>query len=442
MKKFTKLLSAMLAVMMIVSSIGMIAFAENADVTITFANAALENASAEGSMAITNIVNTASGREVVEGWNIGNKIVFNFGTAMKPETLNPTNIKIYLGSAYGVTGDRLNKETMEWTYTKYEATETTYTIYISDMCEGHQVHSVTFTSGVQTADEVPINEVTKKFKTGRVAKDIEPADGKVLKDVAHGKDFINESTGAAVTVWTAYQADYSTDNNTRAFMSNGKSYKIDLGNYYDIEDVVFYSFRNMSWAWNQTVKAAYSNDPNATYETATPFGTFAKSQYMNSTDAGAYNDGANKGGRGIARWLRPADSVRARYIFLKCESGDYGEPVMEVRVIANVDTDYGQMTATKDGAAATTCTGAGEYTFTVPATQHVADTAGGYMIVAGYDINGVITAIKCNPAEYADSALTMTATMPANTVSIKASLIKDFTSPYLVTDALELPAAQ
>ena len=157
MKKLTKLMSAILAVMMIVSSIGMIAFAENADVSIKFWNQAVENASgtAQGGLVISNIYKTGANdaRNANEGWSLGNKITFNFGTAMDPKTLTPENIKIILkGSTTATTAltglNELNAARVDvvdngdGTFTNYlkyqpsEVTSTSYSVNMSDFIEG------------------------------------------------------------------------------------------------------------------------------------------------------------------------------------------------------------------------------------------------------------------------------------------------------------------
>ena len=155
-KSFKKSLMIILSIIMVFTMVTPVAFAEEpATVKITFANSAIENhtANADG-LKVTNIVNTSSSSKDAEGTYVGNEIVFEFDTEMDVSTLKPENITIELGISLGMPASetRYDSTSKKWTYTNYNATATTYTIYVSDMCEGVQNHVVTFTSNVKTAE--------------------------------------------------------------------------------------------------------------------------------------------------------------------------------------------------------------------------------------------------------------------------------------------------
>ncbi len=447
-KSFKKSLMILLSIIMVFTMATPVAFAEDAvDVKITFANSTIENynyTSNAAGIRLTNVPNSTTSSSNYEGTYVGNEIVFNFDTEMDPDTLKPENIKIILGESTFMSPaeTRLDKDSMEWTYTKYKATPNTYTIYVSDMCEGTMPHVVTFTSDVKTAAGASINPVEKKFRTARIAT-VTPAENKEIVNVAFGKKFYeNDPAGKKEkTKWTNTQEQFTVDDQ---HTMNKNDSRIDLGNYYDIEDMVFYAFPDTDWTWNKQVDVRYSNDPDATWEEATPWASFPTGQYVDkdTLKSADWNHAAD--GRGFTRWLHPEKGVRARYIFIKAiNGGDYGESINEIRIYASVDTDFGEITATKGGEAVTAFTGEGEYTVSVPVKEYVSGSSNGYMIVAGYDASGVITKINCAPVSKSNDKITLATTFTDTTKSLKAVLIKDFTKPQMLTDALVLePPAQ
>ena len=162
------------------------------------------------------------------------------------------------------------------------------------------------------------------------------------------------------------------------------------------------------------------------------YGKVASGTYAGSTT------GSSTGFVGYSKYLHPDHSVRARYVYLKGN----GDKIVQLSVFGYVDTVYESMTATKDGAEITE-TGAGSYTVTCPVHARVAGTSDAYMIVAGYDANGVVTKINCAPVslENYDSnkktgTLSLTTTFGDTTAKIKAVIIKSISEPYMLTDAL------
>ena len=438
-----KSLMILLSIIMVFTMAAPVAFADE-DVTITFANSTIENYTTNAAgLRITNVPNATATSKDHEGTFVGNEIVFNFSTEMDVTTLNPENIKIYLGETILMSPaeTRLDTTTMEWTYTKYNATSTTYTIYISDMCEGTMPHIVTFTSGVKTATGASINPVEKKFRTARIAT-VAPAEGKEIVNVAFGKKFYeNKPDGKTEKPkWTNDQPQFTIqDHHTM----NKNDSRIDLGNYYDIEDMVIYVSPDAYWTCNHQVDVRYSNDPEATWDTATSWASFPQGQYAAQSALQGADWSHAADGRGFSRRLKPTNAIRARYIFVKSiNGGDYGEAINEIRIYASVDTDYKEIKATKGGADVTEFTGAGEYVVTVPVKEYVAGSSNGYMIVAGYDANGIITKINCAPVNKANDELTLATTFTDTTKTVKAVLIKDFTQPQMLTDALVLESAQ
>ncbi|MBO4898551.1 MAG: hypothetical protein J5590_09665 [Clostridia bacterium] len=454
-RTFKKSLIILFALAVVMMTMVMPTVSANTDVAITFDTEAMENASGtETGLRVTNLYPTASGRESVEGYHIKNGVIkFNFDQAMDESTLTPENIKVKLASSSYINpaNPKFDANTMEWTYEPYEVTSTSYSISIADMCEGTMVHTVIFTSGVKTADGTPINEVSKKFQTGRIVT-TQGTEGKSLMDVAHKKDIKRyESDGTLSTLasdGTAYNqsknnlmVDYAPniDQVGAHFIPAKDAYvKIDLGNYYSIYDVVIYSaWGDEDFRAHKPVAVAYSNDPAATFSSANSVGTMAANQYKSSGRLEA-----SDGGRGYSRYLSPATPFRARYIFLRAtNTGDTGESASSIKVIADVDTDYGELTAKKDGSAVSKFAGTGTYEVSAPATENKAGSGGAYMIIAGFDANGIVTKIECSEVSVSGGKVSLTTTIEnANTKSLKAILIKSFSEPQMLTDALILPA--
>lgn len=443
-KSFKKSLMILLSIIMVFTMVTPVAFANEA-VSITFVDSDMESASAGDGLKVTNLVNTGNGT-TVEGKHIpGGIITFNFSEEMDITTLTPENITITLGANTYISASnpKFNSATMQWSYEPYEVTSTSYSIAIADMCEGTMTHTVTFTDGVKTANQSPITEVTKKFQTGRIAT-TQSTEGKVIKDVAYGKETKRHNADGSTTDRSQY-VRYVTDLNQgeAAYTGTSADYiRIDLGNYYTIYDVITYSFWGATPSFNAhwNIDILYSNDPNADASAATRWGALGANQWNTSSSL----TGSTGGGRGLSRYLSPSAPVRARYIFLRVTSSaaQYGEQLCSVKVLAEVDTDYGAITATKDGNVVTAFTGAGEYVVSVPVTEYVSGSSAAYMIVAGYDASGVITKINCAPVSKSDNKLTLATTFTDSTKTVKAALIKDFTKPQMLTDALVLETAQ
>ncbi len=434
MKKISKIISVILTVFLLMSQLCCVAFAEGdqANVTIT--------SNVDGLTRITNKIGSDGTHADVEGTYIqGGVITFTFSEEMDVNTLTPENIIITLGSAGLVKSDKLNSQTLVWSYEPcYEPTSTTYSIDIADLCEGYKDHTVTFTSNVKTIGGKAIVETTKTFTTGRIATTSGYA-GSVLKNVAYQRPAKGEN-GSDRGLLTTYSPQY---NNRYATYTGGSDnwVRIDLGNYYDVADVVVYipyTASGAAWQVNKDVVVAYSCDPDATGATATNLGTIDDAQYWTDTNGNYY---ASDGGLGFSGWLHPKNSVRARYIFVRANNGGTsGQQLCNVEVIAPVDTVYGEITAKKNNDTVNAFDGAGEYVVSVPVTEYVSGTSDGYMIVAGYDASGVITKINCLPVTKADGVLSLATTFTDTTKSLKAVLIKDFTQPQMLTDALVLPA--
>lgn len=457
MKKILKKsLMFLLSLAMVITTVMPVAFAdETAEVSITFANLAMENTTETYGLRVTNVINSNGEHTDVEGTYIdGGIITFNFGEPMDPATLTPENIKIYLNAAESEglninttltpeslrfntfyikdTNTKFNSETNEWTYTPYEVTETSYSISIADMCEGVMVHEVKFTSGVKTANQEPIAEVTKKFTTGRITT-TQSHKGKVLKDVAYGKTVTGNASANVITT-------YSDKNSDRVALNASSYIKIDLGGYYDIADIVIrLAIHPTQKDWVRAVEISCSNDPEETGVTATVLGTIGTEQYYLTSSNGIYGD--RYGGLGSSGHLGLSGTThRARYIFLKSSSG--APFVRSVHVLSPVDADYGVLTAKKDGELVDSFQGAGEYEVSVPAYEYKSGAAGCYMIVAGYDVSGNITAIDCAEVTLDDGVLKRNINFNQSTTSMKAVLIKDFLTPQMLTEALVLNASE
>lgn len=386
--------------------------------------------------------NGESNRADVEGYLIKSGLVtFTFSERMDISTLIPENITITpakntsSGQVTFIAQGTLNADgTLP--YKPYAVTDTTYSIAIGDMLEGKLRHDIVFTSRVKTAAGEEMTPYETGFTTGRIAKmPVKP--NKIIKNVAYGKTAMRED-GTERNKMTSYAPSY---NKTAGIATGSNQYtRIDLGNYYDVADVMVVSFWGaFSWATDRTMEIRYSCDPKATGAEATLWGEVAKGQYYKNSSGDVE---LSDGGRGGTRWLHPQKSVRARYIFIKAD-GDAGEQICNVEVLAYVDADFDALKATKDGQEVTEFVGDGTYVVSSKVSEYFAGAADSYMIVAGYDANGVVTTINCAPvSKTTDNVLSLETTFGANTVSMKACLLKSFSQPQMLTDALTLPAAQ
>ena len=251
-------------------------------------------------------------------------------------------------------------------------------------------------------------------------------EGKRIVQIGFDKP-VYDKNGAAVTATggkmvTGTPGDYS-QYWTGLSIPAGDWWKIDLGNIYEVADLSTYDYYNVRSTMAMDIY--YSSDPNAGF----------------NADQVAPTGADNSTGVNGDRWLNPDSVVTARYIFIKNE-GTSGATINGLDIFGYVDNYYTTLTAEKDGETVTECSGDGTYTIKAPVLDVIGDDdASGYMIVAGYDASGVITTIKCEPVSYDAGYLKLDATMDNGTVSIKAALIESFANPYLLTDALILPAA-
>ncbi len=444
MKKISKVISVVLTALLVMSQLCCVAFADDqATVPVTITS------NVDGLAMVTNQIATDGTHADMEGTYVqGGIITFTFdGTAMDTSTLTPENIIITLESKNANTGkpaycntayiencdfienvgetDISKKYTCIWKYEPYEATSTSYSISIADMVEGKMIHKVTFTENVKTAEGKSIVPVSKEFTTGRIAT-TKGYEGKALRNVAYMKTYGASNTA---TKMTDYNPNFE-DGSSVGYVNN---IRIDLGNYYDIADVALYTAWAAQDSTKHDVEVFYSNDPDATVDTATYLGTIDDEQQN-------FVDGVNQGtkyGRGLSAWLHPTTLVRARYIFLKSYNS-VNKNVNFIEILSPVDCEYGAITATYNGETVTEFKGEGKYTVSVPVTEYISGSSNGYMIVAGYDASGVITAINCAPVSKADGVLSLATTFTNTTKSLKAVLIKDFTQPQMLTDALVL----
>lgn len=488
MKKFTKLLSATLAATMLVSSIGMVASA----VTITAPDYVVDvtndtdayawptgvsnfyGANTDASLTgNTDLANAPTGvlsdttSDVMcdaVGYPVTGEIKFQFDEEMDVDTLIPENITITpvgissgAGENYGRVNDTPNdrgfldsnfnatEKTVKYTPLRKSATE--YVIWLGDLAPGLGF-IVKFTSNVKSASGTAITETKFKIGTRLIAR-MPYREGKKIVEIGYNKPTYDQDGSLVLSKhasWngvniTGHIADYSGSFGSQSIEA-GNWWKVDLGNIYEVGDIAIYD-GNDTWRQNnQKIEIYYSSDPNSGFNTDQTAPTYWGDMNAANRPSNYANGSLNKWGTNGDRWLNPESGDKtARYIFLK-NAGSGSADIQGVEVFGYVDNYYTTITAEKDGAAVTECTGAGTYTFKAPVLDFVgAKDASGYMIVAGYDSNGVTTAIKCEPVSYTDGYFTLEAAMPDDTVSIKASLIEDFTSPYLVTDALELPAA-
>ena len=456
MKKLTKLLSAMLVVMMVVSSVasavtitpggGAVAFGTNPTKVTNFIGC---NRSVNGALADKDN-DTQAG---TVGYATKGMITFTFDEDMDVDTLIPENIKIFgyiasqvntAGAAIsqrGLKNDRYNDD-KSVNYQPYSKSAREYVIWMGDLAS--RGYRITFSSNVKTAAGEAITEQTFVVSIGKNAK-MPYREGKRIVKVGYNKPAIDQDgTVIKTTLGTNITGDPCGYSNAsgNAKITAGGWWKIDLGNIYEVADVTTYDGYNPGDRCTQKIEIYYSSDPNSGFGadqvTPTLWGELGTANRLSSETLGSNNATGVDGDR----WLNPANTVNARYIFVKNIDSATAK-IQGLDIFGYVDNYYTTITAEKGGEAVTNFTGGGAYTFKAPVIDYVdSDDATAYMIVAGYDVDGIITNIKCEPVSYDGGYLTLDATMPDNTVKAKAALIESFTSPYLLTDALELLPAQ
>lgn len=362
-------------------------------------------------------------------------VTINFGVDMNQETLNKDNIKIVK------TAD--SEEVTE--YTPITASKS-YKIPLH-VLESNTQYTVTVSTDVKSTENISVEaEESFNFTTGTILN-ISYVPGKVIKNVAKGKtlEVFDGTTENPITVTNkgalidgsldagsdvAFQIGGTGGNlnaNTNDINANGWLFKIDLGNYYDIQGVKLVtraSDSNSKWdTANLSIGGSVSDgklSDGVTYFTT-------DNQYgIGNTTGGTTAVGAAKYGNGECTYMS-ASAIRHRYIYgLKTTQRVY---LAELEVYAQVSEDFGVWN--------TPAISGNNYTFSIP-TERYTEGEKYYMVAAGYDANGYITGtIVANEVAITDGNLSITAVKTADTTKFKAVVLKSLSGGGMLVDAYE-----
>ena len=453
MKKLTKLLSALLVVMMVVSSVASAVTITPGGGAVAYKTEPTMRSNIYGANKSTNSALGEADNSTIAatiGWAFDGKITFTFDEDMDVDTLTPENIKVFTYAPAdinkdsaspvkkGLKDERYNSD-LSVIYQPLNKSAREYVLWAGDFAA--RPYRVIFSSNVKTAAGNAIAEQTFVFRLGKNAK-MPYREGKRIVKVGFNQPAVNQDGTTILTSSTSENitgvpVDYS-GRGAQAKITASGWWKIDLGNIYEVGDVVTYDSYDIRCT--QAIEVYYSSDPNSGFGAdqvlPTLWGELGTANRPSGTTSGSDNATGVNGDR----CLSPSTTVTAQYIFLKNIDTATAE-IQGLDILGYVDNYYTTISASKGGVPVSNCSGDGTYTFKAPVVDYVGDNdATAYMIVAGYDADGVVTTIKCSPVTYDNGYLTLEATMENGTASIKAALIESFASPYLLTDALILPA--
>ena len=393
------------------------------------------------------ITNLMSGAHKDDKYVENGLIVYTFSVDMDVSTLTPENIVLKAENKsealQGLYSERYNPETKVMNYSAYSKSAREYSIDIGTLPLGNVNYTLTFTANEKTAAGETIIETTKNFRTGRIVE-LPFVQGKAIVDVAAKKQVIPEKIKNQN--WTGGENNIVDSSNlvnpNKDFFtgtSQSDTYKlsdgvtIDLGNYYDIAQVRTTTKSGYSWQLADiNVYASMAKVTPTSDSFGSKVGTISKSAFAYAAN------GDNTGGLGQVAALN-VNGVRTRYLTFK-SSGD--APTGTLQAFAYIDSDYGNMTAVKGEETVTNFNGAGTYVVSCPVKEYISGTGSAYMIFAGYDDEGKITKLVCEPVNPTEDNVTITAEFNSETVSAKATLFKSFSKPQMLTDALILSKAQ
>lgn len=393
---------------------------------------------------VWGITNLMSGAYKDDKYVENGLIVYTFSEDMDVSTLMPENIVLKAEdkseALQGLYPERYNSETKVMNYSAYSKSAREYSIDIGTLPLGNVNYTLTFTTNVKTAAGEPITETTKNFRTGRIVE-LPFVQGKAIVDVAaekqvFPKEIVNQNGGAADSSNLVNpNKEYFTGTSQSDTYKLSGGVTIDLGNYYDIAQVRTTTKSGYTWQLaNIDVYASMAKVTPASDSFGSKVGTISKSAFAYAAD------GDNTGGLGQVAALAPDGGVvRTRYLTFK-SSGD--APTGTLQAFAYIDSDYGNMTAVKGEETVTNFNGAGTYVVSCPVKEYISGTGSAYMIFAGYDNEGKITKLVCEPVNPIEGNVTITAEFDSKTVSAKATLFKSFSKPQMLTDALILSKAQ
>ena len=270
------------------------------------------------------------------------------------------------------------------------------------------------------------------------ATDVNIAAGKPVT-YTEGLKFYNEENGGGFEAKNINDGNEATAALAFAPASGTYFYKIDLLNFYDISALELPS-RTEVQGWsaydlgNITLLGSVANLPVAQMET------------ISATPA------ANEGGvpEGTTwRYELPA-AKKYRYIAIQITGpADYPSYIKEIRVLSKAETDFGQwnITEKESGTTAETIEAGKTYSASISITNYARlETSDFVMILAGYDADGFMTAVRCAKTPVPDvgtsGPLSAEITLPTGTVRLSAVLVDGFNNAMMVVDSKDLFAAE
>lgn len=255
-----------------------------------------------------------------------------------------------------------------------------------------------------------------------------------------GLKFFNEENGGGYGYANLNDGNDATAAMALAPASETYFYKIDLLNFYDICALEMPS-RTKDQGWqaydlgNITVLGSVANLPVDQMET------------IASTPSARDENGVPEG----TTWRYDLPTAKKyRYIALKITAPvDFPSFIKELRVFSKAETDFGQwnITEKESGTTAETIEAGKTYSASISITNYARlETSDFVMILAGYDADGFMTAVRCAKTPVPDvgtsGPLSAEITLPTGTVRFSAVLVDGFNNAMMVVDSKDLFAAE